>query len=95
MSFMPRVIGVILSTVAVVMTPSCAPEPATDSTQAAPTSSVTSSPFPFPPLETIWDSAVPLSPQQQAAVEVVFQEMDLVHEWRPKFDPTIHLKSSR
>ncbi len=89
MRFISKVLGVVLCPIAVVTTPSCATEPATDSTQAAPTSSMTSSPFPFPPLETIWDSAVPLSPQQQAAVEVVFQEMDLVHEWRPKFDPTI------
>ncbi len=89
MSFMPRVIGVTLSTVAVVMTPSCAPESATDSTQASPAPSVTSSPFPFPPRQSSWNAAVPLAPQQQAAAEVVFEEMNLVSKWRRTLDRAI------
>ncbi|TDP42808.1 hypothetical protein DFR75_1011926 [Nocardia ignorata] len=95
MGIQSKASGFVLITAAVMLSSSCVTTPARELSDDTTTSSVTSSPFPFPPVKTEWNAAVPLTSQQQAAADAALRMTILVGDWRPISDPTIPLEILR
>ncbi|SFL88320.1 hypothetical protein FEK33_06300 [Nocardia asteroides NBRC 15531] len=89
MRFPAKVLGATLIPVTAFFASSCATSPATDPARNATAAPVTSSPFPFPPVKTGWDAAVPLTTQQQQAAETAVRKNILVSDWNPLADSKI------
>ncbi len=86
--FTSKALGVTFGLLAVVAT-SCGAAPATDTAGRSSAAPVTTSPFPYPPIEYSWDAAVPLTAQQKAAGEVAFKKIALTRKWRRTPNPTL------